>query len=88
MFAATDGATGIELHRSNAETVGTVLVKDIRLGATGSVPQRLVNLNGTLFFTAADGTTGRELWKSGIFGSTTASMASNCELCDPPLAGC
>jgi ELWxxDGT repeat protein len=38
-------------------------VKDIAPGTNGSDPQGLVNLNGTLFFSASDGT-GFELWRS------------------------
>ena len=40
------------------------MVKDIDPGATGSIPSYLTNVNGTLFFTANDGTHGYELWKS------------------------
>ena len=45
------------------------LVKDIYPGASGpyphnSFPDKLTNVNGTLFFIANDGTTGNELWKS------------------------
>jgi ELWxxDGT repeat protein len=63
-FAATDGANGVELWKSDGTTAGTVLVKDINGGAAGSSPQNLFNLNGTLYFTADDGVNGRELWKS------------------------
>ena len=41
-----------------------VLVKDIFTGGHGSYPNDLVNVAGTLFFTAVSGTHGRELWKS------------------------
>src|SRR5215510_16063544 len=38
----------------------------------GSDPSWLTNLNGTLFFTADDGSTGQELWKSdGTAAGTT-----------------
>lgn len=40
------------------------LLKDINTGADGSVPQSLINVNGTLFFTADEGINGEELWKS------------------------
>jgi ELWxxDGT repeat protein len=40
------------------------LVKDINPGSGNSNPVNLVNVNGTLFFKAADGTNGYELWKS------------------------
>jgi len=67
-FAATvttNGAnTGTELWKSDGTAAGTVLVKDIGPGPTNSTPQNLVNVNGTLFFTALDSSSGRELWKS------------------------
>ena len=40
------------------------MVKDIGPGSYSSAPIQLVNVNGTLFFTANDGTNGDELWKS------------------------
>lgn len=40
------------------------LVKDIRTGSSNSTPFSLININGTLFFSAYDNTNGRELWKS------------------------
>ena len=39
-------------------------VKDILPGAGGSYPSNLTDVNGTLFFTATDGSNGYELWKS------------------------
>lgn len=45
-----------------------LLVKDIRAGASGSNPEQLTDVNGTLFFVASTGTsgagTGKELYKS------------------------
>lgn len=47
------------------ETVESVnLVKDIYPGVVASSPQNLTDVNGTLFFSATDGSNGRELWKS------------------------
>jgi ELWxxDGT repeat protein len=40
------------------------LLKDINSGSPNSNPQNLTNVNGTLVFTANDGSTGVELWKS------------------------
>src|SRR5262249_53990651 len=45
-------------------TAGTVLVKDIRPGSAGSGPINLTSFNGRAYFTADDGTSGRELWMS------------------------
>ncbi|WP_322693468.1 ELWxxDGT repeat protein [Nostoc sp. DedSLP03] len=39
-------------------------VKDINPGTSGSIPQYLTNVNGTLYFSATDGSGGYELWKS------------------------
>jgi ELWxxDGT repeat protein len=72
-FSAYDGKTGRELWKSDGTSKGTVLVKDIYSGTTSfnglsltnsSDPAGLINLNGTLFFTAVDGVHGRELWTS------------------------
>ena len=41
-----------------------MLVKDIRPGQSGSDPYNLTNVSGTLFFTANNGVSGKELWKS------------------------
>jgi ELWxxDGT repeat protein len=63
-FVADDGVAGSELWKSDGTESGTVLVKDIRVGATGSFPRQLANVAGTLFFSANNGATGFELWRS------------------------
>lgn len=72
-FCAEDPTYGNELWVSDGTEAGTVRVKDIYEGTytdsygtypNSSDPQNMVDVNGTLFFTADDGTNGRELWKT------------------------
>jgi ELWxxDGT repeat protein len=69
-FEADDGTHGQELWASDGSAAGTQMVKDIRPANGGnpdsysSYPRNLANVNGTLFFSADDGVTGQELWKS------------------------
>lgn len=51
-----------ELWRTDSSTTGTKLVKDINPSG-GSGPMKLINVAGTLYFTADDGAHGRELWR-------------------------
>jgi ELWxxDGT repeat protein len=71
-FRANDGASGVELWKSDGTAAGTVRVKDIRPGAADSFPSNLTNVNGTLYFSANDGVTGYELWKSD--GTATGTV--------------
>jgi trimeric autotransporter adhesin len=66
-FTADDGTDGTELWSTDGTT--STLVKDINAGSAAgvpnsSLPQDLTAVGTTLFFTAEDGTHGRELWKS------------------------
>jgi ELWxxDGT repeat protein len=70
-FTADDGTNGMELWKSNGTAGGTIMVKNIRSdslngtpGDFGSFPQELTNVNGTLYFTADDGTNGEQLWRT------------------------
>ena len=71
-FSNDGGSTGRELWKSDGTAEGTQLVLDIlpeqRRNGTpinnGSNPEDLIDVNGTLFFTADDGENGRALWKS------------------------
>jgi ELWxxDGT repeat protein len=63
-FRANDGTNGRELWKSDGTEAGTVLVKNIRAGSSGSSPSKLTAVGSTLYFSASDGTNGRELWKS------------------------
>jgi len=81
--AVDDGYSGVvfgSLWKSDGTQAGTTLVKDIAprdfdyysgVSSSSSLAD-LTNVNGTLFFTADDGTAGRELWKSdGTAAGTT-----------------
>ncbi len=70
-FAGSDREYGDELWRSDGTAEGTTLVKDIFPGSDSngwygndSDPRDFAVANDTLFFSAADGVNGRELWKS------------------------
>jgi ELWxxDGT repeat protein len=69
-FSANDNVHGYELWKSDGTPTGTTLVKDIYPGLfpglfpVDSNPADLVNVNGTLFFTAYEDVHGRTLWKS------------------------
>ena len=74
-FRASDGVHGYELWKSNGTEAGTVMVKDINPAATGdngSYPASITAMGSTVFFSADDGTTGTELWKSN--GTTTGTF--------------
>lgn len=71
-FHGTEVAHGAELWKSDGTPSGTVMVKDINPGSSGSsMPVYLTNANGTLFFAAIDGTNGVELWESDGTSSGT-----------------
>ncbi|MBI1814828.1 MAG: DUF4215 domain-containing protein [Deltaproteobacteria bacterium] len=80
-FTANDGVHGYELWKTDGTATGTVLVADIYPGTSsggypyGSFPSALLNVNGTLFFSANDGTRGRELWKSDGTATGTVIVA-------------
>jgi ELWxxDGT repeat protein len=65
-FAATDGTHGTELWQSDGTAAGTVLVKDINPGSSGSSPESLTVAGAHLFFAADDGVHGVELWDPQI----------------------
>ncbi|WP_294679575.1 ELWxxDGT repeat protein [uncultured Fluviicola sp.] len=76
-FLGNDGVTGFELWRTDGTTAGTYLVKDINPGAEScllitSPDQYFAELNGFIYFGAAEPVNGAELWKSdGTEAGTT-----------------
>ena len=65
-FAAMDQRIpGYKLWRSDGTDAGIAPVKDFHFGATDSDPNNLVNLNGTLLFTAGDGPRLEPLTRAG-----------------------
>lgn len=61
-FPGNDGQHGEELWVSDGTAAGTVMVKDIFGGASGSQPDNLVVFNGKLYFSATDEGHGKEVW--------------------------
>ncbi|QGJ71066.1 Hypothetical protein PBC10988_27690 [Planctomycetales bacterium 10988] len=67
VFFSADGSNGRELWKSDGTAAGTTMVKNLTddtgsEGIQSSSPESLVNVGGILFFTANDGTSGREIW--------------------------
>src|SRR5262245_24833826 len=54
----------LSLRQAQAAPPAPYLVADINSIGLDSFPSGLVDVNGTLYFVADDGTNGRELWKS------------------------
>ncbi len=66
-FLGTTPGEGEELWKSDGTEAGTVLVKDIRPGPSGSLQPwywSTGTAGGLFFFPADDGTTGLELWRT------------------------
>ena len=107
-FSADDGDNGEELWGSDGTAAGTFMVANVNPLTTcnqsgtypgygsypcHSSPSNLVNVNGTLFFSADDGTSGKELWRSdgtvtGTFMVTDINPLTTCNLSgDNPGSG-
>ena len=73
IFAGNTPAQGTELFITDGTPAGTVLLKEIIPGPTGSLPDDGgIVLNGFLYFTAISLNEGRELWKTnGTTAGTT-----------------
>lgn len=79
-FWGNDPIHGNELWKSDDTSSGTVLVRDINPGVANSVPSQpggpvvpgTVAPDGTMYFTANDGSHGSELWKTD--GTTAGTV--------------
>jgi len=83
-FGAFDPLVGRELWKSDGTTLGTVLVKDINPGTDSSEPSNLVNVGGTVFFTAynGNGIGDLKLWKSDGTDTGTVLLKSGPDFYD------
>lgn len=63
-FTRHTPATGSELYVTDGTLAGTRMVREIRAGTNGASIGSMVDLNGTLIFTAFDDEHALELWKS------------------------
>jgi trimeric autotransporter adhesin len=64
-FRASTTAAGVELWKSDGTSGGTVQVRDIFNGASGSTPGNFTVFGSSLYFSAVDSTAnGVELWKT------------------------
>jgi ELWxxDGT repeat protein len=86
-FSASDGGTGVELWRTDGTEGGTVRVKDIApgVGSVGGIlaplsssPSGFTVFNNALYFSADDGRTGRELWKTDGTDAGTMQVKDLC----------
>jgi ELWxxDGT repeat protein len=71
-YTATEG---YELWVSDGTPAGTVLVKDIWPGTSGSNPYSITALGNQVLFTAADAANGTELWRSDGTAAGTALVS-------------
>lgn len=76
LYLAGKNSFDFEPYKSDGTATGTVLLKDINAGATGSNPQYLTKVNSTMCFVADDGINRNQIWKTdGTPGGTEMAYA-------------
>ena len=75
-FNATDGVNGSELWKTDGTEAGTVMVKDINVGAGSGFPATFMEMNGVIYFSATDGVNGLQLWSTDGTESGTQVVLS------------
>jgi ELWxxDGT repeat protein len=74
MYFPAASANGVELWFSDGVAYATQLVEDINPGPGSSNPQNFLLVNGVVYFTADDGTSGVELWRTLPGGADVARV--------------
>ncbi|WP_300665970.1 ELWxxDGT repeat protein, partial [Fluviicola sp.] len=75
VFFGENYATGKEIWCSDGTSAGTILLKDIYAGSTGSSPTGLTLFNNELYFPATGNINGFEIWKTnGTSAGTTLAI--------------
>ncbi len=76
LYLAGKNSFDFEPYKSDGTATGTVLLKDINAGTTGSNPQYLTAVNSTVCFVADNGINGNQIWKTdGTSGGTVMAYA-------------
>jgi ELWxxDGT repeat protein len=72
VFSGVSTGFGREPWRSNGLPNGTSRLLDVNPGSASSAPREFTHAGGLVYFTADDGTTGRELWAMATFPAVFA----------------
>jgi ELWxxDGT repeat protein len=75
LFGATDNVIGSELWKTDGTPGGTVLVKDIRPGSSGSQPNPIARIGNKVIMLATTAAEGRELWVTDGTAAGTQFLA-------------
>lgn len=76
LYLGGENSFDFEPYKSDGTAGGTVLLKDVNAGATGSNPQFLTKVNSTMCFVANDGINDNQIWKTdGTPGGTVMAYA-------------